>query len=182
MERKDTGLLLDKQNITPLQRFYFDEMTRLLGINVLFRRLKNNQSKQYDLHGELDAIYEPAVVVGCIYENHADQKTMRKLGWNAERVESTPVIHVPYDLEGLQAGTLFIIPSGLDNASGRVFKVLEMSNIPIYPASIACRLGPVLESDFERSQTRDFTRTDFNVLNDEEGSDEIHAEINPLSR
>jgi len=171
MENKDTGILLDRENIAPLQRFYFDEMTRLRGINVLYRRPKESL-KNYDLHGELDAVYEPAVVVGCIYNEHTDQKTMRKLGWNAEREEQPPVIHVPYDLPGLQAGALFIIPSGLDHAEGRVFKVLDMSYIPIYPASIACKLGPVLKSDFERTQLRDFTESNFNLLNEEPEDEE----------
>lgn len=171
MENKDTGLLLDRENIAPLQRFYFDEMVRLKGMNVLYRKVKANL-KNYTLHGELDARYEPAVVVGCIYNEFTDQKTMKKLGWNAERDESTPVIHVPYDLDGLQAGALFIIPSGLDHAQGRVFKVLDMSSIPIFPASIACKLGPVLENEFERSQVHDFTQTDFNLLNEEKEDDD----------
>lgn len=171
MENKDTGILLDRENIIPLQRFYFEEMTRLLGINVLYRCPKEGL-KQYDLHGELDACYEDAIVVGCIYEDNMDQKTMKKLGWNAERDDSHHVIHVPYDLKGLQAGALFIIPSALDHTKGRVFKVLDMSAIPVYPASIACRLGPVLESDFARSQVHDFTQTNFNLLNDIEDEEE----------
>lgn len=167
MENKDTGILLDRENIVPLQRFYFDEMVRLKGMNVLYRKPKE-ALKDYSLHGELESRYEPAFVVGCIYDEFTDQKTMRKLGWNAEREERTPVIHVPYDLDGLQAGALFIIPSGLDHAEGRVFKVLDMSNIAIFPASIACKLGPVLENEFERSQVHDFTQSDFNLLNEEE--------------
>ena len=167
MENRDTGLLLDRENIAPLQRFYFEELVRLKGMNVLYRKLKPGM-KQYDLHGELDAVYEPAVVVGCLYDQFTDQKTMKKLGWNAEREEQTPIIHVPYDLEDIQAGCLFIIPSGLDNAKGRVFKVLDMSTIAIYPASIACKLGPVLENEFERAQVHDFTQSNFNLLNEEE--------------
>ena len=93
---------------------------------------------------------------------------MKKLGWNAERDETAPVIHVAYDLKGLQGGALFIIPSGIDGAEGRVFKVLDMSNIPLYPASIACKLGPVLKSEFERSQTQDYTHSNLNLLEEEE--------------
>lgn len=166
MENKDTGLLLNDKNIK-LNRFYFKQTVRLIGINVLYRALKPNY-KQYDLHGELDAIYEMPVPVGCIYNEHTDQKTMKKLGWNAEREETTPVIHVPYDLPGLQAGCLFIIPSGLDNTQGRVFKVLDLSYIPVYPASIACKLGPVLENEFAHSQVEDFHQTNFNLLEEEE--------------
>ena len=153
MENKDTGLLLNKQDIE-LHRFYFEETVRLLGINVLYRAPRK-EHKEYSLQGELhekiDALYTEPIVVGCIFNEHTDQKTMRKLGWNVERDEITPVIHVPYNVPDLQAGCLFEIPSGLDNAKARVFKVIDMSNIAVYPASIACKLGPVLKSDFERS-------------------------------
>ena len=51
------------------------------------------------------------------------------------------MIHVPYDLPGLQVGALFTVPSGLDKSKGRVFRVISMSNIMIYPASIACEIA-----------------------------------------
>ena len=51
------------------------------------------------------------------------------------------MIHVPYDLPGLQIGALFEVPCGLDNGKGRVFRVISMSNIMIYPASIACEIA-----------------------------------------
>lgn len=166
MENRDTGILLNKKNIE-LNRFYFKQALRLYGINVLYRAPRKDQ-KQYDIHGELDAKYTEPIVVGCIYNEHTDQKTMKKLGWNAEREETTPVIHVPYDIPNLEAGCLFEIPSGLDNAKARVFKVIDMSTIAIYPASIACKLGPMLKSEVEPSQIQDFQKTDFNVLNEEE--------------
>lgn len=150
-------------------------MCKLKGINVLYRAPRDS-SKQYDLHGELhenidEQFYEPELV-SCIFNEHTDQKSMKKLGWNAERDEQCPVIHVPVELKGLQAGALFIIPSGLDNTQGRVFKVLELSSIAVFPASIACKLGPVLESDFERSQLHDYQHTNFNLLNTEEDDED----------
>ena len=162
MDNRDTGLLLNKKNIQ-LNRFHFKQMVKLLGINVLYRAPRP-EAKSHDLHGELDSLYYEPIVVGCIYNEHTEQKTMKKLGWNAEREETTPVIHVQYDLPGLQAGALFIIPSGLDNAEGRVFKVLDMSYVPVYPASIACKLGPVMKNDFQRSQREDFTQQNMNLL------------------
>ena len=165
MENSDTGLLRNKQDIE-LQRIWFKEMTMLHGINVLYRAPRENV-KEYDLHGELDSLYHAPIVVGAMYAENVDQKTMKKLGWNSELSDSTTVIHVPYDLTGIQAGALFIIPSGLDKAEGRVFKVLRMKTSPFYPASIACELGPVLKSQFERSQVTDFKQTDFNLLSDE---------------
>lgn len=165
MENKDTGLLLNKKNIE-IHRQYFNQMVKLLGINVLYRAPR--ESKQYDLHGELDSKYCEPMVVGCIFQDHTDQKTMKKLGWNAERDNNPPTIHVPYDLPGIQAGALFIIPSAFDNTKGRVFKVTDMHASQVYPACISCVLGPVMESEFETSQTRDFQKTDFNLLNEEE--------------
>ena len=73
----------------------------------------------------------------------------------------------PYDLVDLQAGCLFVIPSGLDKAKGRVFKVIRMSTISVYPASISCEIGPVFENELEQSTLNEFTKTDFNLLKEE---------------
>ena len=164
MDKVDTGLLLNPVNIK-LHRQYFKEMTRLLGINVIYRAPR--EDKHYNGHGELDTFYYEPQVVGCIYDEHPNQWTMKKLGWVAELDESTSVIHVPYDLPGLQAGALFIIPSALDHAAGRVFRVIKMSTITIYPASVACQIGPVYENTFEQSQL-DHSDNNFNLLADDE--------------
>ena len=166
MENKDTGILLNKEDIT-IFREYFEEMVELIGIQVLYRPLKAS-SKNWDIHGELDANYDLPMQVGCIFHEHTDQKTMRKLGWNVERNTDVPIIHVPYNLPRLESGCIFIIPSGLDGAKGRVFRVNDMHVSAIYPASIACMLGPVLEDNFERSQIHDFHQSNFNLLIDEE--------------
>ena len=170
MENRDTGLLLDKANIE-LYRAWFNQMVELLGINVLYRAPRK-KDKTYDLHGELDTLYCEPIMVGSVFEEYTNQKTMKKLGWNAERDETHPTIQVAYDVPGLESGGLFIIPSGLDNAEGRVFKILDMHTAPVFPFCVVCKLGPVLKSDFERSQLTDFTHTDFNVLNDEDDEEE----------
>lgn len=162
----DTGLLLNPNNIK-LHRTYFNQMCKLVGINVLYRSPIPN-TKTYNGYGELDTFYNPAKVVSCIFDEHPQQKSMKKLGWNAELSDSTSVIHVPYDLEGLEAGGLFIIPSGLDKTQGRVFKVLQLSNIAVYPASISCEIGPVYINTDEKSTVDDFRHTNFNLLADEE--------------
>lgn len=169
MEDKDLGILLKRNNLA-VHRKYFEQMVRLIGIYVLYRAPREEQ-KEYDLHGELDALYCEPIRVGSIFTEYTDQKTMKKLGWNAERDETHPTLQVPYDTPGLQAGGLFIIPSGLDKAIGRVFKILDMNNSPIYPSCITCKLGPVMKNEFERSQTHDFTKTNFNVLNEEEDNE-----------
>ena len=164
MDKKDTGLLLNPNNIK-LQRNYFNEMCKLLGIKMLYRAPRD--SKTYNNYGELDTFYEEPIVVMGIFQENVNQWTMKKLGWNSELNEEVSLISVPYDTPKLQAGALFIIPSGIDNAQGRVFKVLRMSTISVYPASITCEIGPVWENTFEQSQL-DHSKDNFNLLNDDE--------------
>lgn len=170
MENRDTGLLLNEHNIK-LHRQWFKQMCKLIGINVQYRA-PTGSSKTYNIYSELDAHYTEPETVSCIFDEHPSQKTMRMLGWNAELNETIIVIHVPYDLPQLQAGCLFIIPSGLDQAEPRIFRVIRMSNIAIYPASIACEIAPVYFNDDVPSNITDFTQSTFNVLDDE--SEEYH--------
>lgn len=164
MENKDTGLLLDKQNII-LQRKYFEELVRLKGINLIYRAPR--EDKTYNGYGELDTFFYEPKVVGCIFEDHPTQWTMKKLGWDSELQEDVSIIHVPYDTPKLQSGALFIVPSGLDNAEGRLFRVLKMSTISVYPATVACQIAPVWENTFEESQLN-HKDNNFNLLKEEE--------------
>lgn len=164
MEGRDTGLLLNKEDIE-LHREYFKEMVDLLGIITLYKAPK---IKEENLHGEIDAIYEEPIPVGCIFDEHPTVWTMKKLGWNSELQEEMSVIHVPYDLPKLQKGCLFIIPSAVDKTKGRVFRVYRMSTTMVYPASVACEIGPVFENEFERSTMENYQNTGFNLLKEEE--------------
>ncbi len=81
------------------------------------------------------------------------------------------MIHVPYDLEHLEQGALFIIPSGLDNAEGRTFRVINMQNIMVYPASIACEVAPEYENKDDLNITTNFVNDNFTALKDNEEDD-----------
>lgn len=74
------------------------------------------------------------------------------MGWNAELQENAAVIHVPYDLHDIQIGALFVIPSGLDHTKGRLFRVTQLSNAMVYPASIACEIIPEYEDRMPASK------------------------------
>ena len=67
---------------------------------------------------------------------------MKKAGWVAELQEGSSIISVPYDLPNIQVGALFIIPSGLDDTDGRVFRVTKLLTTMIYPASVSCEIVP----------------------------------------
>lgn len=166
-DRNDYGLL-----ITPdikLHRGWFKQFTRLHGINCIYRAPR--PSKEFDSHGDLDSKYYDPEKVGCIFQEHPDQKTMKKMGWVAELQENSSIIHVPYDLPHLEVGALFTIPPGIDNAESRTFRVISMQNIMIYPASIACEIAPEYETETEANTIRDFTFSTNNLLKDNEGDD-----------
>lgn len=169
MRNRDTGILLNDTNIK-LHRMYFKQMVKLLGINVQYLAPKDG-TKEYTQYGELESQYYPPKTIGCIFDEHPTQKTMKKLGWNAELADSSVLIHVEYDLQKLQKGAIFIVPAGLDNAEPRKFIVLRMSNIAVYPASITCELGPLLPNKLPPDKITDFTDSNFNLLNDDEHQD-----------
>lgn len=163
MER-DYGILISPP--VELQRRYFKEMVTLRGVFCKYQYPLQN--KQYTTQGELDTSYSDPIKVGCIFNENLDQKTAKKLGWNAELQDQMSVISVPYDLENLQVGCLFEIPAAFDGAEGRLFRVVEMYSIAIYPASITCRLVPEYKTTMERAETEMFVNTDFNLLNQED--------------
>lgn len=148
-----------------LHRKYFAEMCRLIGINVIYYAVR--PGCKYTNYGELKTTHQAPEIVGCIFTEHPDQRTMKKLGWNSELQSGSSIIQVPYDLHDLQVGCLFIIPSGIDNAEGRIFRVVSLSNIMLYPASITCELVPEYIDTFPESKYI-HKNNNFNVLCEEE--------------
>lgn len=166
MEQNDIGILLREKNIK-LQRRYFEETVKLIGIQAIYR--EPLEGKKWDEWGELNAYFKPPRRVGVLFEDHPTQRSLKKRGWVAELQENSSLIDVPYDVPGLQAGALFILPSGIDNAKGRVFKVLNNQNIMVFPSYITCEIAPVYESTLDRRQLN-FEDTDMTLLNDDDKS------------
>jgi hypothetical protein len=162
------GLLINQD--IKLHRSWFKQMTALHGINCKYKAPLPN--KTYDKYADLQTGYKPELLVGCLFEEHPDQKSLKKAGWVAELQEGSSIIHVPYDLDGLQVGALFEVPSGLDNGKGRLFRVISMSNIMIYPASIACEIALEYESNDEQHLiTTAHEKEDMPLLIDREDDD-----------
>lgn len=158
------GLLLHEKDLQ-LQKKYFAEMTRLLGVKVIYRQPLPD--KHWTNYGEIESNYFPPRIVSCIFNEHPDQRTMRKLGWAAELQNTASLISVPYDLEGLQVGALFVVPDVFDKRKGRLFRVTELSTIMIAPASITCQLVPEYEDTFNPTHYQHENNT-FNYLNSED--------------
>ena len=130
-----------------MHRQYFREMCKLIGIRVLYRAPK--PGCKYTTYAEIDANYYPPVLIGCIFDEHPSQRTLKRMGWVSELNESSSFIHVDYDLDLLQHGALFIVPSGIDDGKGRLFRVVKMATSMVYPASITCEIVPEYTDDFK---------------------------------
>lgn len=72
----DYGLLITKD--IKIHRMYFKQMVRLLGINCIYEAPTNGAD--YDEHGDLLGDYFPPQTVGVIFQDHPDQKTLKKMG------------------------------------------------------------------------------------------------------
>lgn len=148
-------------------------MVKQYGINCIYYAPRKD--KEFDLHGELgsrpkDRYYEPQEV-GCILQEHPDQKTMKKMGWVAELQEGSLILHVPYDLEHLEIGALFALPAAIEGAPKRLFRVISMSTTMIYPASVACEIALEYEDNEEQTSVHNFKTDNFTVLRDNEEDD-----------
>ena len=165
-----TGTLLHSNNIK-IHRQYFREMVRLQGVYVLYRSPKDN--KHYTTFGEIDSDYNEPLLVGCIFDEHPTQQTLKKMGWMSELDSNSSIIHVDYDLENLQQGAIFIIPTGLDDGKGRIFRVVKLTNSIVYPASITCEIVPEYIDNFIEETNYDELSGHINVLDVEE-SNPVH--------
>lgn len=149
-----------------LHRKYFNEMVKLLGIQVEYQSpLKN---KHYTTYNEIKSNYNDPITIGCIFEEHPTQQTLRKRGWVSELQENSSMIDVAYDTPNIQQGCLFWIPSGLDNAKDRLFRCVKLSTSIVYPAAITCEIVPEYKNEFVNSNI-DYKNSSFNILNKEEG-------------
>lgn len=162
------GILYNKDLL--ILRKQFKEACRLIGMpNVIYKAPL--PGKTFDGHGDLDTDYFPGEQIGCMFHEHPDQQTIKKVGWVAELQEGSSLIEVPYDTPHLQVGALFIIPSGLDGAEGRVFRVIKMQNIMLAPISITCEIAPEYEDIDEPVNHNNFTKDNFTLLVDREDDD-----------
>ena len=148
-----------------LHRKWFDELVKLIGIQVIYRAPRKD--KHYTTYGEIDSNFQDPLIIGCIFTEHPDQQTMKKIGWISELQENSSLIHVAYDTPDIQQGCLFIIPSGLDDGKGRLFRCIRLTNSMIYPSSIVCEIIPEYENTYP-NKNNDFKYKSFNILNEED--------------
>lgn len=168
----DVPIIDDKEKfgklITPdikIFRNLFNEFVMLYGIQVIYYAPLDD--KTYDLHGVVLSNYSAPCKVGCIFDEYPDQKSMRKKGWVVELQEGASIISVPYDLKGIQKGALFAIPSGIEGAPSRFFRVESLLNVMIYPSSISCEVVPEWSNTLPDTKLN-LQYSDFNLVAQED--------------
>ena len=156
------GFMYNEQDIK-LQRAWFKEMCDMYGVMVQY--YAPLPDKHWTTYSEIKSNYHEPQRISAMYNEIVDQRTMKLLGWVAELGKDETIISVPYDLEGLQVGALFMLPSAIDGAEGRLFRATMLSTYPIYPASVTCRLVLEYKDTCREQTTTDFSHSSFNVLN-----------------
>ncbi len=73
-------------------------------------------------------------------------------------------MNFPYDTPNIEVGCIVLVPSGIDNAPPRMFRIARMSTIMIYPASIACECVPEFYDALPKSATEDFRNSSTSVF------------------
>ena len=124
-------------------RSYFNEMLRLYGIDASYFQIKE-ETKSYNETGELSGEYHDPIPTQLIFDQVPTVSTLKKLGWVAELSDSQPIIHVNYDLPGLQIGACFSIEDPLRPGKGRLFRVTRLSVGIIYPMCATCQIVAVV--------------------------------------
>lgn len=142
------GILLNQEDLK-LQRHWFKELCLLQGVNCLYYAPRPD--KHWTNYGEIESNYYKPQLIGTIFSEYPDQKTMKKLGWVSELDEQSSIISVAYDLPELQVGALFLVPSAIDPKKGRLFRVTELSTIMIVPAAVTCKLVPEYENTYDKT-------------------------------
>lgn len=147
MSRRQNSLI--KKDALMFRR-YFQEMLRKYGIDCSYFEAKEGTVK-YNVNGELSAEYKDPIGTQVLFDQVPKVSTLKKLGWSTSNDESQPLIHVDFDLPGLQVGCLFSIEDPLRPGRGRLFRVTKMSVGIIYPMCVTAQVVAVLGDQVENT-------------------------------
>ena len=131
-------------------RRYFREMLRRYGIDCSYFEPVEGTVK-YNVNGELSAEYKNPIGAQIIFDQVPKVSTLKKLGWNTASDDSQPIIHVDFDLPGIQIGSLFSIEDPLRPGRGNLFRVTKMSVGIIYPMCVTAQVVAVLGEQVENT-------------------------------
>lgn len=135
-------------------RFYFREALRLYGIDCNYYEVMP-ETISYNVNGEFSAKYKNPKPAQLIFDQVPKVSTLKKLGWATEQEDTQPLVHVDFDLPGIQIGCLFTIDDPLRPGKGRLFRITKMSVGIIYPMCVTAQVVAVLGDEPEKTLSPD---------------------------
>lgn len=130
-------------------KFYAKEALEMYGIPSEYYQCKPGRT--FTTLGELKACYYDPVRTKVIFDQAPQVRTLKKLGWVTELDAQQPIVHVMFDLPGLEVGCLFNIKDPLTIDSGRMFRITKMSTGILYPATVTCQIVAIMGDEIEET-------------------------------
>lgn len=142
------GLLV--RNEALLQRRYFKEMCKLVGISCAYQWVTD---KKYTIHSEKNFKYSQPVRMDIILDENPTIETLNTYGWLSELGDTLPLIaHIPFDTPNLMVGCRITLATVRGTDRPRVFDITKIGSNLEYPDSYTVALAPVLDQFPQRNQ------------------------------
>ena len=155
------GLL--NRSDSKLQRRYFSEMCKLIGISVLYQYVVE---RDMTIHSENKNKISAPIRIDILFDEDPTIDTLTKLGWVSELNEQKPIIiNVPYNLPKLSVGARITIESIDGVQRPRVFEITKIQSDLEYPDSFVCAVTPVFD---QLEQVNEYTLVNYNKINTED--------------
>lgn len=142
------GMLI--RNEALLQRRYFKEMCKLVGISVAYQWVTD---KKYTIHSEKNFKYSQPIRMNVILNENPTIETLNTYGWLSEIGDSLPLVaHIPFDTPNLMVGCRITLATIRGTNRPRIFDITKIGSNLEYPDSYTVALAPVLDQFPQRNQ------------------------------
>lgn len=142
------GMLI--RNEALLQRRYFKEMCKLVGISCAYQWVTD---QSYTIHSERNFKYSQPIRMNIILNENPTIETLNTYGWLSELGDSLPLVaHIPFDTPNLKVGCRIILATIRGTDRPRVFDITKIGSNMEYPDSYTVALAPVLDQFPQRNQ------------------------------
>lgn len=142
------GMLI--RNEALLQRRYFKEMCKLVGISCAYQWITD---KEYTIHSEKNFKYSQPIRMNIILNENPTIETLNTYGWLSELGDTLPIIaHIPFDTPNLMVGCRIMLATIKGTDRPRIFDITKIGSNLEYPDSYTVALAPVLDQFPQRNQ------------------------------
>lgn len=138
------------RNDTLLQRKYFKEMVRLVGISCAYQWVTK---QEYTIHSEKNFEYSQPIRMDIILDENPTIETLNTYGWLSELGDTLPIIaHIPFNTPNLKVGCRITLATIKGTDRPRIFEITKIGSNLEYPDSYTVALAPVLDQFPQRNQ------------------------------